>query len=103
MVLGVMGVSGRSDLNFVPEKTNVDAENFYEVIGKVMIPSLNRSHTNVYISDRKISPEMSRDFFMQYGTNSHTAKVNDKWLQRNIPNSRKIGITNCNWWQVHVL
>ena len=31
-----MRVSGRWDLNFVPEKTNVDAENFYEkVIGKV--------------------------------------------------------------------
>ena len=25
-------------------------------------------------------------FFMQYGTNSHTAKVNDKWLKENIQN-----------------
>ena len=37
-----MGVSGRSDLNFVPEETNVDAENFYEkVLEKVLTPTLN--------------------------------------------------------------
>ena len=93
MVLGFMGVSGHSDLNFVPEKTNVDAENLYKkVMGKVLIPTLNRSPTNGHISVRKISPEMSREFFMQDGTNSHMTKVNDKRLKENIPNYWEKGI-----------
>ena len=93
MVWGAMGVSGLSDLHFVPEKTNVDAKYYREeILKKVLIPTLKRTSENGNISNRKISPDMSKVIFMQDGATSHTAKVNEKWLKENVPNYWEKGI-----------
>ena len=87
MVWGVMGVSGLSELHFVPDKTTVNAEYYREeILKKVLLPTLSRNLFNGKITENKISPDMSKVLFMQDGAPSHTARVNQKWLQQNIPN-----------------